>query len=66
MLNAMPLHFPSPLADAVDEQYRVEAEWLAAFRSGDLKKSKRLLVELERANQRRRELTPPRPLDGPL
>jgi hypothetical protein len=57
----MPLHIPSALADAIDDQYRVEAEWREAFRRGDMAESRRLLVELERANQRRRELTMPLP-----
>jgi len=57
----MPLHFPSALADAIDEQYRIEAEWLAAFRAGDLVEARRLAVELEHANRHRLELTPPPP-----
>ena len=61
----MPLTIPSDLGDAIIEQYRVEAEWLAMFRSGDMVRSQQLVVELARANRRRLELTPPRPLDSP-
>jgi hypothetical protein len=54
----MSIDIPSQLADAIHEQYRVEDEWRAAFRSGNLEESRRLLIELQRANQRRLELTP--------
>jgi hypothetical protein len=53
------LHFPSALADAIDEQFHLFDASLEASRAGDWVKSRQLAIELERANQRRRELTTP-------
>jgi hypothetical protein len=53
------LHVPWALADAIDEQNRLSDASLAASRAGDWVKSRQLAMELEKANQRRRELTPP-------
>jgi len=50
---------PARLSDATADVYRLHDEWLAAFRAGEWAKSQRLLCELEKANRRRRELTPP-------
>jgi hypothetical protein len=57
----MALQAVSRLSDAVEDVYRIHDEWLAAFRAGEWAKSQRLLCELEKANRRRRELTPPPP-----
>jgi hypothetical protein len=53
------LHFPSALADAIDEQSRLFDACLEASRAGDRVKCRQLAIELEKANQRCRESTPP-------
>jgi hypothetical protein len=49
---------PSALADAIDDQYRIDDEETEALRSGDKEAIARLSAESERANAKRRELTP--------
>jgi hypothetical protein len=53
------LYIPSDLSDAIGEQYRLNEEWIEAFRAGDQLKGERLLIQLQNANRRRLELTPP-------
>lgn len=58
MFLVSPVLVPSALADAIDDQYRIDDELTEALRSGDKEAIDRLSTELERANAKRRELTP--------
>ena len=57
MFAVSPVVVPSALADAIDDQYRIDDELTEALRSGDQAAIDRLIAQLEHANTKRRELT---------